>query len=224
MTTRQATCHCGQLRLDAAGEPFHVSICSCEACQRRTGSAFGMQAAYRPDRIAVHGEEREWTRISDEADRRPHVFHFCPTCGSTVYMTEPDEPDLVVVAVGAFADPAFPPPSEAGYDARRHPWIGLPEGISRPGIDLWAPAKPLYEAGRFDEAAALGRAILAEHPDEGGVAYNVACCECLAGRPGEALPFLEQAIAWWDGFRDLARRDTDLDALRDDPRFGELVG
>ena len=48
---RVAACHCGQLRLGVAGEPFAVSICNCLACQRRTGSAFGMQAGFSTDQV-----------------------------------------------------------------------------------------------------------------------------------------------------------------------------
>jgi hypothetical protein len=55
MATREAACHCGQLRLEVAGDPFVVSICHCLASQRRTGSAFGMQAAFRPDQIQIVG-------------------------------------------------------------------------------------------------------------------------------------------------------------------------
>ena len=50
MATREAACHCGQLRLEVTGDPFAVSICHCLACQRRTGSAFGMQAEVRRNR------------------------------------------------------------------------------------------------------------------------------------------------------------------------------
>jgi hypothetical protein len=42
MATRDAACHCGQLRLEVEGDPSVVSICHCLACKRRTGSAFGM--------------------------------------------------------------------------------------------------------------------------------------------------------------------------------------
>ena len=108
MPTREATCHCGQLRLAVDGDPFVVSICNCRACQRRTGSAFGMQAAFRPDQVTIAGRYSDYVRISDEADAKEHVFHFCPDCGSQVFGTEPSEPDFVVVAVGAFADPALP--------------------------------------------------------------------------------------------------------------------
>jgi hypothetical protein len=130
MATRGATCHCGQLRLTVEGEPFAVSICNCLACQRRTGSAFGMQAGFKADQVTVVGRYSDYSRISDEADRKEHVFHFCPDCGSQVY-TEPTEPELVVVSVGAFADPTFPPPTESGYDSRRHARVGLPESVAR---------------------------------------------------------------------------------------------
>jgi len=82
MTKREAACHCGQLRLAVSGDPLVVSICHCLACQRRTGSAFGMQATFRPDQVEVVGRFNDFARISDEADRREHLFHFCPDCES----------------------------------------------------------------------------------------------------------------------------------------------
>ena len=47
VSTRHAACSCGQLRLTVEGEPVRVSICHCLACQRRTGSVFGVQARFR---------------------------------------------------------------------------------------------------------------------------------------------------------------------------------
>ncbi len=131
MATREAACHCGQLRLEVDGDPFVVGICHCLACKRRTGSAFGMQAAFEPRQVQVFGRHSTYTRISDEEDRKPHDFHFCPDCGSQVFYTEPDEPDLIVVSVGSFADPSFPPPTESGYDSRRHSWLAVPDTIGR---------------------------------------------------------------------------------------------
>jgi hypothetical protein len=222
MAAREAACSCGQLSLRAEGEPFAVGICHCRACQRRTGSAFGMQAGYPAERITVSGHHTDYARTSDEADRKVHVFHFCPECGSTVFCTEPDEPDLVVVMVGAFADPQFPPPVESGYEARRHPWVGLPESIERD--DLWGQVMPLYEAGDYEAAADLGRELLAQHPDNGRLAYNVACCESLAGRAADAVEHLRVAVGGNDGARGMAAKDPDFDRIRDDPAFRELVG
>lgn len=131
MPKREASCHCGQLRLEVDGDPFVVSICHCLACKRRTGSAFGMQAAFAPPQVEIHGRYATHRRISDEADEKPHDFHFCPECGSPVFYTEPDEPDLVVVSVGSFADPTFPAPTESGYDSRRFAWLAVPDTIER---------------------------------------------------------------------------------------------
>jgi hypothetical protein len=225
MATREAACHCGQLRLEVAGDPFVVSICHCLACQRRTGSAFGMQAAFTPDQVQVVGRFSDFVRISDEADRKEHVFHFCPECGSQVFYTEPTEPDLVVVSVGSFADPSFPSPTESSYESRRHPWIGLPDSIQRddPGVAVWAPVHPLYEAGQYAEAADRGRELLQRYPHP-RLFYNVACCESLAGRTADAIEHLRRAIDMWEGCREMAKQDSDFDPIRDGRAFEELIG
>jgi len=44
---------------------------------------------------------------------QPVTFHFCAVCGSTVYWEPHRKPEMIAVAVGAFADPAFPPPLQA---------------------------------------------------------------------------------------------------------------
>jgi glyoxylase-like metal-dependent hydrolase (beta-lactamase superfamily II) len=223
MATREAACHCGQLRLEVDGDPFSVSICNCFACQRRTGSAFGMQAGYKADQVRVDGRFNDYSRISDEADRKEHVFHFCPECGSQVFYTEPDEPDLIVVSIGSFADPSFPPPTESGYDSRRHSWVELPESIQRQAPELWDSVRPLYDAGKYAEAAEKGRELLEVRPDQAYLFYNVACCESLAGQTAEALDHLERAIDMWEGCRGMANGDTDFNAIRDEPAFGELM-
>ncbi len=92
-----------------------------------------MQAAFTPDQVRVVGRFSDYMRVSDEEDRKEHVFHFCPECGSQVFYTEPDEPDLIVVSVGSFADPSFPPPTEAGYDSRRHHWLAPLDTTDRAG-------------------------------------------------------------------------------------------
>jgi hypothetical protein len=224
MATREAACHCGQLRLEVEGDPFVVSLCHCLACQRRTGSAFGMQAAFRPDQVTVVGRYHDYSRISDEADRKEHVFHFCPECGSQVFYTEPDEAEFIVVSVGSFADPSFPPPTESGYEARRHPWVTLPDSIVRQDLGVWDEVHPLYAAGRYAQAADAAIELLEAHPQDGRLLYNLACCEAKAGRNEDAVEHLGAAIDVWDGFRDMAAGDADFDHIRDEPAFAELVG
>jgi hypothetical protein len=221
MSARQAACHCGQLRLEVTGDPFVVSICHCLACQRRTGSAFGMQSAFTPDQVEIVGRYNDYSRISDEADRKEHVFHFCPDCGSQVFYTEPD---LIVISVGSFADPSFPPPTESGYDWRRHPWVVLPDTIESGRSEAWQLLRPLYEAREYAEAADRARELLEAYPEGTRLLYNVACCESIASRTTDALEHLGRAIELFDGIRGMANDDSDFDPIRDEPRFRELVG
>jgi hypothetical protein len=120
MTVRTAACSCGQLRAVCTGEPVRISVCHCLACQRRSGGAFAVQARWPDAQVEVTGDYREWTRIGDEGGRG--VFRFCPVCGSTVVYVIDAMPGLTAVAVGAFADPTFPPPRYSVYEQRKHSW------------------------------------------------------------------------------------------------------
>jgi hypothetical protein len=223
MASREGTCSCGQLRVKTADDPVVVTMCHCEACQRRTGSAFGLQAGFMADQVEITGSYRDYLRVSDEADERQHVFHFCPDCGSTVFYTEPDAQEFVVVMVGAFADQSFPPPTQSGYGARRHPWVTLPDGIRND--EAWAPLNELYHAGKYAEVADRARDVIAANPDNIQLLYNVACCESLAGRTDEAIGHLRRAIELAPNqMRPLAAGDPDFDAIRGEPAFQELVG
>jgi hypothetical protein len=102
-------------------------MCHCLECQRRTGSAFGIQARWPKDQVDVTGRFTEFARRSDDGEE--HTFRFCPDCGGTVFWTTRERPELVAVAVGAFADPSFPQPTISVYGSRRHPWLTLPGGI-----------------------------------------------------------------------------------------------
>jgi hypothetical protein len=107
------------------GEPVRVSMCHCLACQRRSGSIFAVQARFPRERVTIEGDALEYVRVGDEGARI--MQRFCPKCGSTVYYTMDTQPELVAVAVGAFADPTFPPPRFSVYESRRHAWARTPE-------------------------------------------------------------------------------------------------
>jgi hypothetical protein len=221
MSDRDAACSCGQLHLTAQGEPVRISMCHCLACQRRSGSAFAMQARFPASRVRIAGRFTEYTRTSDLGEKR--TFCFCPECGSTVFYTTEDADDLVAVPIGVFADPSFPAPTVSVYESRRHPWLSLPPGIQRNAPELWEPLHPLYEAGEYAEAADRGRELLRAHPEYGDLFYNVACCESLAGRTADALEHLGRAVDASESFRDMARDDADFDPIRDEPAFRDLI-
>ena len=101
---------------------------------------------------------------------------------------------------------------------------GAPGKAYEPGgWELFAPVRPLYDAGNYSEAADRGKELLAGNPPYSLLFYNVACCESLAGRKDDAIAHLGRAIELSDRARSFAQSDSDLDPIREDPRFTELV-
>ncbi len=101
---------------------------------------------------------------------------------------------------------------------------GVPGKAYEPvGWELWAPIRPLYEAGEYAEAADRARELVDTTGQYPELLYNLACCESLAGRTTDALEHLRQAVGRSDRVRTYARNDSDFDPIRDEPAFKELV-
>jgi quercetin dioxygenase-like cupin family protein len=99
--------------------------------------------------------------------------------------------------------------------------IGAPPGAALPPspFEHWYFAQPAFEAGDHDRAIAIASEGLRDHPGHGTLNYQLACYHAAAGRADEALRHLDVALANEPRAREWARTDTDLDPLRDDPRF-----
>jgi tetratricopeptide (TPR) repeat protein len=78
---------------------------------------------------------------------------------------------------------------------------------------------PLFDRGEYAEAKRLLAETLAEHPDAGGVLYNLACAEARLGEREAALGHLRRALEIHPGFAEHVHDDEDLASLRDDPGF-----
>lgn len=91
------------------------------------------------------------------------------------------------------------------------------------GWELWAPLVPLYEAGEYAAVADRLRVVVEAAPQYAMLFYNLACCESVAGRTTEALDHLRHAIDMSEEFRDAAKEDLDLDPIRDEPAFEQLI-
>ncbi len=91
------------------------------------------------------------------------------------------------------------------------------------GWELWAPIDPLYKEGRFAEAADQARELVAAHPEYPGLLYNLGCCESLAGRKADAIEHLRLAVEMSEALRPSLASDSDLNPLREEPGFQELL-
>ena len=132
VVTRTATCGCSRVHVTVEGEPALTAACHCDFCQKRTGSAFGYQAYFTQDqRVEIVGETNVYNGsdvdgIESQAGReKTPDYHFCPTCGSTVYWTVGDGAGhaLLAIAVGNLVDSDFPSSTREYYTSMRHRWV-----------------------------------------------------------------------------------------------------
>jgi tetratricopeptide (TPR) repeat protein len=111
-------------------------------------------------------------------------------------------PETTVLAMGAEAGKAYTP----------SPWE-----------DFYV-AYALLRGGNAEQGRASIREALGRDPDSWQGPYNAACFEALAGEPDAALEYLRQAVEQnADETRRYAPDDRDLDSIRSDPRYTELL-
>jgi tetratricopeptide (TPR) repeat protein len=148
----------------------------------------------------VHEGRAVFELDGERTDAPAGTFVFVPSGVKRTAFAE--EPRTTIIAVGGAPGRAF----------------------TASGWEVWAPLRPLYEAGDYDAVIDRGREVIEAHPDYAEPLYNLACCESLAGRTTDAIEHLRQAIERYEPLRDFAKEDSDLDPIRNEPAFKELVG
>lgn len=136
----------------------------------------------------------------DRVEAPPGTFVFASPLMKRTAIAE--EPGTVIVAIEGT-------PGKA-YDAR--------------GWELWAPLAPLYEAGEYAEVADRLRTLVETSPQYPMLFFNLGCCQSLLGRTTLALVSLRRAVEMSDEFRETAKTDPDLDPIRGEEAFQQLIG
>ena len=108
--------------------------------------------------------------------------------------------------------------------------VGATPGEAYQGIN-WGEAWPYhresmtaYGEQRYADALAAVRRALEHVPDHAGLHFNYACFATLAGETDDdTFTHLRRSVELFPRFREDARRDADLAAVRDDPRFEQAL-
>jgi hypothetical protein len=108
--------------------------------------------------------------------------------------------------------------------------VGATPGEAYVAFD-WGEAWPFqtesmtaYGEQRYADALGIVRRGLEQVPDSPGLHYNYACFATLAGEADDdTFSHLERSVELFPRFRDQARNDDDLAAVRDDPRFEKAL-
>lgn len=127
-TQHEGGCSCGAVRYRVRNTPLRVSLCHCTFCQRRTGSAFGVNVYFKKEDFALlRGTLKAYEHRSDESGRWLRM-EFCPNCGSTVTWTLEVLPDARGVAGGSLDDARWLKIERQSWTRSKHDWLPLLTG------------------------------------------------------------------------------------------------
>ena len=128
---REGGCLCGAFRVRVQGEPLFTSVCHCTACQRRTGSAFGIGVYFEQSRVILNGAATGTYEHRSDTSGRGLRMRFCAHCGSTVCWTVELYPGAVAIAAGCLDDPSWVEVTRHVWTRSSHAWVALPAGVQR---------------------------------------------------------------------------------------------
>ena len=119
-----ARCACGACSLHLSAPPRRVYGCACTECQRATGTAFAWRAIFADQALqTIAGAMRSWRRTGDSG--RWLDQHFCPACGTLLYMTAEAMPGAISVSAGSLVGHELPPPAAIHNLHRAPAWLEL---------------------------------------------------------------------------------------------------
>jgi len=103
MENLRGGCSCGSVRFELADDPLWVLACHCDACKKRTGSAYGVAVMVGNQTVKeFSGKTRTFTRIGDSGNKIH--YDFCPDCGTTLRWHVDIVPGRQAFAGGTFDD------------------------------------------------------------------------------------------------------------------------
>ena len=208
--------HISELRMDDLGFTWapvriHFGISSF-GVNAFTGKEAGDQVIEEHDEVGPRAGRHEelyfvseghatFTVAGDEIDA---------PAGTFVFVRDPEtkrkaigkEAGTIILAIGGIPGQAFTP-SE---------W------------ERQAPVLSFFASKDYDKAIEALEELRAETPDDPTVHFNLACAYSLTGKKSEALEHLRRAVELNGDFRDNAKNDSDLDAIRDEPEFSAITG
>ena len=116
-----ARCACGQVTLGVSGRIKSMFMCSCEDCQRATGTGHATVALVAIGDLAVTGPTASFGRAAHSGATLTRWF--CPTCGTPLYARSSRAPDLAMLPVGLFgADSGWFAPKQLIFARSHRTW------------------------------------------------------------------------------------------------------
>ena len=198
-------------RIDAAG--IHQ-----RPVRRTLGiSAFGTNA--------YSGDAGEHVVEPHDEGANGHEELYVVVAGAARFVVDGEAIDAPAGTLVFVSDPASRREATATADGTMVMAFGGTPGAAGP-VSAWEwvfAAAPHAQAGDFEAAYATTARALEDHPDDGNVHYNLACWAARAGRHDDALEHFRRGVTREPRAVEWAADDSDLDPIRDDPRFAAAL-
>ncbi len=120
-------CLCGAVSFTVTAAPIVMVQCYCKDCQRTSGTGHVSNARFRREDVSFSGETKTYTVKADSGNLLTR--HFCPTCGSRLYIENSARPGFVNLPVGSFDEHAWYEPQSIVYSRGKPVWDVITEDI-----------------------------------------------------------------------------------------------
>ena len=114
-------CHCGYIKYEAEIDPEAVSICHCTDCQTLSGTAYRTVVQAKKEAFKLlTGQPKIYVKTAESGNKRAQGF--CPECGTHIYATSANDPQIYGIRVGTARQRAELQPKKQGWCRSALPW------------------------------------------------------------------------------------------------------
>jgi hypothetical protein len=123
-----ARCACGAVTITVRGPIYSMFMCSCEDCQKASGTGHSTVAIADPADVTIAGATRSFARPADSGATFTRCF--CPQCGTPLYGKSSRAPDAIMLPVGLFgADAQWFAPNQLIFARSHREWDRIAEEL-----------------------------------------------------------------------------------------------
>lgn len=154
-----------------------------------------------------------------------HAEAYVVITGGARFVVDGEEIDAPAGTVVFVPDTSAKREATATEDRTSAIVIGGPADRELPvsPFEFWFVAEGPYREGDYERAIEIVASGLEHWPEHPVMLYQLACYASLAGDRERALDFFERACAASPDAKKWQADDSDLDAIRDDPRFAAAL-
>lgn len=110
------------------GQVRAMFLCSCEHCQKATGSGHAAVVFADPENVTIAGETRGFAQTANSG--ATFTRHFCPVCGTPVFGITSRAADGIMLPAGLFGGSAgWFLPSQLIFARSHRDWDWLPPDL-----------------------------------------------------------------------------------------------